>query len=94
MLRNYKRQSSNISIVLDTVYCGSRIDFVHAKSYNYARGGWVLFNALPKFKTKLVTLLSKSDRKYLTKHKNSIAQDTKTGRSGCSLPMEIVEPNI
>ena len=57
-------------------------------------GEWVLFNVLPKSKTNLLTLLSKSNRKYLTKHKNSMAQATKTDRIDCFLPMGIAELNI
>lgn len=74
MLRNYKRQYSDTNIVSVKILCivGVILILCAQTIIMMLVGEWILFNVFLKFKTKLLTFLSKSDRKYLMKYKNKI----------------------
>lgn len=74
MLRNYKRQYSDTNIVSVKILCivGVILILCTQTIIMMLVGEWILFNVFLKFKTKLLTFLSKSDRKYLMKYKNKI----------------------
>lgn len=74
MLRNYKRQYSDTNIVSVKILCivGVILILCTQTIIMMLVGEWILFNVFLRFKTKLLTFLSKSDRKYLMKYKNKI----------------------